>query len=252
MPAATVPVAPLGAHQLLVFLLQAGLLLTLAFALGRAAMKAGMPALVGELCAGVIAGPTVLAHIAPSWYHWLLPRDPVQLHLLDAAAQIGVLLLVGLTGAYMDLGLLRRRAGAAGGIGVAALLVPLGLGVAGGMLLPGSLVPHGTHRATIALFLGVALGASAIPVIAKILLDMRLLHRNVGQLTLCVATIDDTAGWLLLSVVAAMATVGPNAGRLALSVGYLASVAVVAVLARPVLRIEIRTAYCALTNMEKR
>src|SRR5260370_26900628 len=106
---ALAPVAPIGAHQLLVFLLQVGSLLLLALLLGRLAAKAGMPAIVGELCAGVLFGPSVFAHVSPAFYHWLLPHDPAQFHLLDAAGQLGSLLLVGLTRIYMDLGLVRRR-----------------------------------------------------------------------------------------------------------------------------------------------
>src|SRR5260370_18823958 len=106
---ALAPVAPIGAHQLLVFLLQVGSLLLLALLLGRLAAKAGMPAIVGELCAGVLFGPSVFAHVSPAFYHCLLPHDPAQFHLLDAAGPLAVLLLVGLTGLYMDLALVRRQ-----------------------------------------------------------------------------------------------------------------------------------------------
>jgi Kef-type K+ transport system membrane component KefB len=239
-PVAAAPLPPLPAHQLLIFLLQAGLLLLLAVVLGWLAHQAGLPAVVGELCAGVLAGPSVLAHVAPGLYGWLLPRSPAQLHLLDAAGQLGVLLLVGLTGISVDLSLVRRRGATAARIGLAAFAVPLGLGVATGFLLPGSVVQSGASDVTFALFLGTAMAVSAIPVIAKTLTDMRLLHRNVGQLVLCAVTIDDTLGWLLLSVVAAMATTGVRAGRLALSIGCVALVAVAAVLARPVVAAVLR------------
>ncbi len=230
------PVAPLPSHQLLVFLLQIGVLLLLALLLGRLANRIGMPAIVGELSAGVLVGPSILAHLAPGLYRWLLPHDPAQFHLLDAAGQVGVLLLVGLTGIYMDLGLVRRRGGTAARIGAASLVVPLGLGVATGLLLPASLIPGSAGRSTFALFMGVALGVSAIPVIAKTLMDLRLLHRNIGQLTLCAVMIDDILGWLLLSVVAAMATTGVRAGNIAASIGYLGIIIGCALLGRPFVR----------------
>jgi Kef-type K+ transport system membrane component KefB len=239
---ALAPVAPIGAHQLLVFLLQVGSLLLLALLLGRLAAKAGMPAIVGELCAGVLVGPSVLAHVSPAFYHWLLPHDPAQFHLLDAAGQLGVLLLVGLTGIYVDLGLVRRRGATAVRISVAGLIIPLSLGVTAGFLLPASMIPGSAGRSTFALFLGVALGVSAIPVIAKTLLDLRLLHRNIGQLTLCAVMVDDIFGWLLLSIVAAMATSGVRAGHVALSIGYLGIIGVCALLGRPFLRAALRAA----------
>jgi Kef-type K+ transport system membrane component KefB len=62
---ASIIVPAIPPHQLLVFLLQAGLLLAVALLLGMLARRFGMPAIAGELCAGVIAGPSVLSHIAP-------------------------------------------------------------------------------------------------------------------------------------------------------------------------------------------
>ena len=206
------PIAPIGAHQLLVFLLQIGLLLGLALALGRLAAGMSMPAVVGELAAGVLLGPSLLGHVAPGLSGWLLPRQPEQLHMLDAVGQLGVLLLVGVTGMHIDLGLVRRKGATAAWVSAGGLLVPLGLGVGWGFLLPGSLVPDGAERPVLALFLGVAMAVSAIPVIAKILLELRLLHRDIGQLVICAAAVDDIVGWFLLSVASAMATVGVHTG----------------------------------------
>jgi Kef-type K+ transport system membrane component KefB len=242
MQLAVGPVAPIGAQPLLVFLLQVGLLLLLALVLGRLATRLGMPAIVGELCAGVLAGPSVLAHITPDVYSRLFPSQAAQFNLLDAVGQIGVLLLVGLTGIHLDLGLVRRRGATAARISIAGLILPLGLGLATGALLPGSLVPDSVERNTFALMLGVVMAVSAIPVIAKTLLDMRLLHRNIGQLTLCAVMIDDIVGWLLLAVVSAMATTGVRAGDIGMSVGFLVLVMVVAVAARPVVRAALRRA----------
>jgi Kef-type K+ transport system membrane component KefB len=161
---------------------------------------------------------------------------------------VGVLLLVGLTGAYLDLGLVRRRGGAAASISVAGVVVPLGLGIGLGFLLPGTLLGNPAHRGTFALFLGVAMGVSAIPVIAKTLLDMRLLHRNVGQLTLCAAMVDDIVGWLLLSVVSAMVVSGVSGPDLARSIAYLVGVLLLAWLLRPAVRAALRRANATAEN----
>ncbi|GAA4473813.1 cation:proton antiporter [Phytohabitans houttuyneae] len=235
MSLAVSPTAPIGAHPLLVLLLQIGLLLLLALALGRLAIRLGMPAIVGELTAGVLVGPSVLAHALPGVSAWLFPRDPAQVHMLDAVGQLGVLLLIGITGMHMDLGLVRRRGTTAAKISIAGVTVPLGLGVGIGFLLPVSQVPDSADRTTFALFLGVAMGVSAIPVIAKTLLEMRLLHRNIGQLILSAVIVDDFIGWILLSVVSAMATVGVRGGDLLLAVGGLVGVMLLArLLRRPV------------------
>ncbi|GAB2830156.1 hypothetical protein GCM10022221_31060 [Actinocorallia aurea] len=231
-------VPPMTSHALMLFLLQAGVLLTAAVLLGRLAVRLGWPAVAGELTAGVLLGPSVLGQTAPDLMLWLFPRDPAQFHLLDAVGQIGVLLLVGVTGAQMDLGLVRRRGRTAAYVSATSLVIPLGLGIAVGAALPA--VFHGPQadRTSFALFLGVALCVSAIPVIAKTLTDMNLLHRNTGQLTLAAAMVDDIAGWLLLSVVSAMAAAGASAAGTALSAAYVVLVVLTAwLVVRPVARV---------------
>ncbi|WP_214408513.1 cation:proton antiporter [Sphaerisporangium fuscum] len=237
------PVAPIATHDLLVFLLQVALLLLLAHVLGRLAGRLGMPAVVGELLAGVVLGPSLLGHLAPAVSAWLFPAASEQFHLLDAVGQVGVLLLVGLTGMHVDMGLVRRRGLTAAGVSAGGLCVPLGLGVVAGFLLPRTLVPHGTDATVFALFLGVAMCVSAIPVIAKVLMDMGLLHRNVGQLTLTAGMIDDAFGWFVLSVISAMAGKAVSAGTVLTALAHLAVlVASALVIGRPLARRALRSA----------
>ncbi|MFD1146684.1 cation:proton antiporter [Saccharothrix hoggarensis] len=234
---AAAPPGPLGAHQMLLFLLQIGVLLGAAFALGRLATKFRLPAVVGELAAGVVLGPSLLGAVAPGLSGWLFPADTGQIHLLDAVGQLGVLLLVGFTGMHIDLGLARRQGRAAAWVSAGGLLIPLGLGFGAGFLLPQAMIGEGTARPTFALFLGVAVCVSSIPVIAKVLLEMNLLHRDIGQLVVTAAALDDIVGWSLLAVVSGMATAGLTTGHVMLSVGALIVVAAFALLlGRPLIK----------------
>lgn len=234
--ATAAPVPPLSSHQLLIFLLQVTTLLGLAFILGRLAELVKLPAIVGELLAGVVLGPSLIGTLFPGFSGWLLPHDPGQMHLLDAAGQIGVLLLVGVTGSHLDMKMMRRRRTTALKVSLSGLLIPLGLGIGLGYMLPDSLVPDKTSRGVFAMFLGVAMCVTAIPVIAKTLADLKLMHRDVGQLTLAAGVVDDAVGWFLLSVVSAMATVGVSTHQVSKSVLYLIGfVAFAFILARPVI-----------------
>jgi Kef-type K+ transport system membrane component KefB len=203
--AAAVPPS-LSAVQLVVFLGQLAGLLVLATLAGRLATRLSLPTVTGELLVGVLLGPTVLGQLPAQFGAWLPGRDPHQQVLLDVVGQLGVLLLVGLTGTGLDLDRVRARGRAALRVSAGGLVVPLGLGVLLGFVLPASL--FGGDRLTFALLLGVALAVSAIPVIARILTDLRLADRDVGQLIMTASAVDDAVGWLLLSVVAAMATGG--------------------------------------------
>jgi Kef-type K+ transport system membrane component KefB len=214
------PIPPLSAAEQLILLVQLASLLCTALVLGRVVARFGMPAIVGELLAGVLLGPSVLGHTWPAVQHWLFPPGPAQQHLLDAVGQFGVLLLVGIAGAHLDLASLRRRGAAAVRISLLGLVIPLALGLLAGFYAPG-ILRAGADRAVFGLFVGVAMCVTAIPVIAKTLADMNLLHREVGQLTMTAGMVDDAVGWFLLSVVSAMATVGVRPGSLTLSLLYL-------------------------------
>jgi Kef-type K+ transport system membrane component KefB len=231
------PPPPLPGHTVMVFLLQLILLLGLARLLGSLAERVRMPAVAGELLTGVLLGPSLLGHLMPHYASWLLPGGPGQIGLVDAVGQLGVLLLVAFTGSHLDLGMVRERGAAAAYISVSGLALPLGLGIATGFLLPRVVSGTTTSRGVFALFLGVAMCVSAIPVISKTLTDMRLLHRDVGQLTLAAGMLDDAVGWFLLSLVSAAATAGVTLGGTVVSLLSLAGfVLVVILLGGPLVR----------------
>ncbi|MET7421134.1 cation:proton antiporter [Dactylosporangium sp. NPDC005555] len=238
---ASTPMPPVAAATLLVFLTQIGVLLLTATLLGRLSTKLGMAAIVGELFAGVVLGPSILGHLSPGVAEWLFPHKAGQFNMLDAVGQVGMLLLVGVAGMCLDVGLLRRQGPRAGVVSLTSLVIPLGLGIACGLLLPAVIMPAGGDRAVFAGFIGVALCVSAIPVIAKILTDLRILHRDLGQLILIAAGVDDAVGWLLLAVVTTMATVGVTTGAVTLSVLTLAGILLFTVVVlRPLLRVILR------------
>ncbi|GAB7042997.1 MULTISPECIES: cation:proton antiporter [Catenuloplanes] len=232
------PVPPLSADQLLLLFLQLGVLLLLAFGLGRLAQRFGMPAVAGELLTGVLLGPSVLGSAFPAVGGWLFPADAAHVHLIDAVSQFAVVLLVGVAGLHLDLAIVRRRRGVVATVTTGGLLLPMALGIAAGYLVPRVLFPAETHRTTFALFLGVAMAVSAVPVIAKTLTDMRLMHRDVGQLILATATIDDAMAWFLLSVISSLAVHTFVPGQVVVSILWLIGfLAAAALLGRPAVRL---------------
>lgn len=96
------PVNTIDAHGILILLAELLLLLAAAFGLGRLGMRFGLPAVCGELIAGVLLGPSVLGPVAPAAESWLIPHDAAQVHLVDAIGQLGVLLLVAFSGIQVD------------------------------------------------------------------------------------------------------------------------------------------------------
>ena len=210
-------------HQLLLFWLQLLALLLTARALGGALRAIGQPAVIGELSAGLLLGPSVFGHLAPAAHDWLFPADPLQRALLAGPAWIGVFLLLILTGLETDPALIRRLGGAAARVALGSLVLPVLAGVGLGLALPEAFVGGATERVVFALFMGTALGISALPVIAKILSDLALMRRNVAQMLIAAAMANDLAGWILLGMVAGLAKSGAlDAAQLAITVAGLA------------------------------
>lgn len=210
-------------HQLLVFWCQVLALLLAARLLGGVARAFGQPSVIGELAAGVLLGPSVLGSLAPGVHDWLFPADPVQRGLLAGLAWLGVFLLLVLTGMETDLALVRRLGRATARVAFGSLLVPLAAGVALGLVLPDAFVGAGATRGVFALLMGAALALSALPVIAKILQDLDLMRRNVAQVLIAAAMVDDVVGWILLGAASSLAQSGSvQAGRLGVAVGGLA------------------------------
>jgi Kef-type K+ transport system membrane component KefB len=240
--------APLAHDRLALFLLQIGVLLAAGWALGRLALRLRLPALVGELAAGVLLGPTLLGNAAPALAQRLFPQQAPQSQLLDAFCQFGVVLLVAVTGAQFDARMLKRRGSLAMRVSLAGVLLPLGLGIATGHLVPDALLGDAGERGVFALFLGVAMCVTAIPVIAKTLADLNLLHRNVGQLVIAAALFDDAVGWLLLALVSALAAGTAVGAQLALTATWTALLLLAAAVAGPRLAARMKSPHTALTG----
>ncbi len=194
--------------QLANLFLRLGLLLLTARFFGDLATRRGQPAVVGELLAGIVLGPTVLGALAPGLGHWVVPQSDLGRHLLEFAAQLGAIFLLLITGLETDLPLIRQHARTAFGVSLGGVTVTFTSGLALGWLLPDRLLAEPDERMVFALFIATAMSISAIPVIAKVLMDLDLMRRDVGQTIIAAGLCDDTAGWILLSLVAGLAASG--------------------------------------------
>lgn len=192
--------------EVLQLVVQIALLLASARLLGGLAQRFNLPSVVGEILAGVVLGPSLLSSIFPVLGEWIVPRSAVQGFLLEAVALIGVMLLLIVTGLETDLGLIRRKARTAVGVAVGGLVLPFAAGLALGYLIPDDLLTDPSQRAVFALFIATALSISAIPVLAKVLMDLDLMRRDIGQTLLAAGMIDDITEWTLLGVVTALAS----------------------------------------------
>ena len=128
--------------------------------------------------------------------------------MLDGIAQFGVLLLLLLTGMVTDVGLIRKAGRPAIAISLTGISIPFACGVSLGFFLPDTLVPHVEQRWATALFLGVALSISTIKIVAMVVHEMNFMRRDLGQIIVASAIIDNSIGWIIVAVVFGIARGG--------------------------------------------
>ncbi len=190
------------------FIAELVLLMVAGRLLGEGMLRLGQPAVMGQLLAGVILGPSVLGALWPDLQHAVFPTAQAQKSMLDAISQFGILLLLLLTGMETDLKLVRKVGTAAVTVSLAGVAVPFCCGVALGWFLPNSLLPHADQRLLTALFLGTALSISSIKIVAAIVRDMNFSRRDLGQVIVSSAILEDTIGWILIAVTLSLAQAG--------------------------------------------
>lgn len=188
-------------NEILGILIQISVLLLFARICGEIAQKLGQPAVLGEILSGIILGPTLLGNIFPFFNGWIIPQTDLQKILLEVIALIGAMFLLLITGLETDLQLIKHHSKKTFGIAFGELPVSLASGFAFGFFIPDALLVNPDDRLIFSMFIAIAISLSAIPVIAKVLIDLKLIRRDIGQITLSVGMFDDTVAWILLSIV---------------------------------------------------
>ena len=191
-----------------VFIAQILVLMVVGRLLGEAMLRIGQPAVMGQLIAGLLLGPSLFGWLAPDLQHLLFPRTPEQKAMLDAVSQVGILLLLLLTGMETDLKLVRQTGKASVYASLLGIVVPFACGVALGFALPDAMLPDPAKRMITALFLGTALSIASVKIVAMVVREMNFMRRTVGQVILASAIIDDSVGWIIVSIIFSLALHG--------------------------------------------
>ena len=195
-------------HRVMIFFTQIMLLIVVGRLLGELMQRIGQPAVIGQLLAGIILGPSVFGALWPTAQHMIFPVASADRQMLNAVSELGVLMLLLLTGMETDLGLVKRVRRAAALTSLAGIVIPFLCGYALGEMLPESLLPDPGRRLLTSLFLATALSISSVKIVAAVLREVDFLRRNLGQVILAAAILDDTIGWTILAFIGGLAAEG--------------------------------------------
>lgn len=211
--------------------------------MGRLAVRVGQPAVMGEIVAGILLGPTLLGALPGNLDEHLFPED-VRPY-LQVLAQLGLVLFMFLVGLEVDLSFIRGRERIAVSVSAASIILPFALGALLATLL------HSRHDlftradgetrviefAGFALFMGVAMSITAFPVLARILAERSMHKIPTGVLALACAAVDDVLAWALLAVVVAVVAAGSVGGVFAILLWSVVFALVMFLVVKPLLQL---------------
>ena len=187
------------------FFIAVAVVMLLARLFGMAFVRINQPRVMGEVLAGIVLGPTVVGALWPDLETALFPSDIIPF--IGVVAQLGLIFYMFLVGLEVDLSQIKGRVGQVAAISNVSVALPMMLGIA--VALPVyELVGPDKKFVAFALFMGVSMSITAFPVLARILVERRMLKRPVGVLALACAAVDDVTAWFLIALATAVSVAG--------------------------------------------
>ncbi len=193
-------------HPLAILLLQIITIVVVARLFGWVCRKIGQPAVIGEIVAGIVLGPSLVGIYFPEFSGFLFP--PESLSNLQFLSQIGLILFMFVIGMELDLNVLRHQANEAVVISHASIIIPFTLGMGLAYFIYHSLAPGGVSFVSFGLFLGISMSITAFPVLARIAQERDMHKSRLGTIVITCAAADDITAWSLLAAVIAIVKAG--------------------------------------------
>ncbi|MFM6925904.1 MAG: cation:proton antiporter [Ferruginibacter sp.] len=218
---------------LAVLLLQIIVIIAFARLFGYLFKKIGQPAVIGEIVAGIVLGPSIVGAYFPEINHFLFPV--ASLSTLSFISQIGLILFMFIIGMELDLKAIGKQAYGAVIISHASIIIPYTLGVWLAYHIYHEYAPANITFLSFALFMGISMSITAFPVLARILQEKGLTRSRLGAMVLTCAAADDLTAWCILAAVIALVKSGSSFSVLYTIVLAIVYVLVMLKLVRPYL-----------------
>ncbi len=179
-------------------LIQLIVILSTARIMGWIFRKMGQPAVIGEMAAGLMLGPSLFGGLAPELYELAFPQSSFVT--LNTVSRVGVWIFMFLVGVELDLSVLRKVGKTAFVISQVSIYTPLAFGALLSLALYKEFSYSHVSPAAFALFLGAAMSITAFPVLARILKERGLTTTPLGVIAIACAAVDDVTAWCILAV----------------------------------------------------
>ena len=170
--------------------------------MGALFTRCGQPAVVGEMVAGILLGPSLLGLVAPGAYHFIFL--PSSLGSLKLFSEIGVCLFMFAVGMELDVAHLRHKAHTAVVVSNASIIIPYFMGVVLALFLYSNFAAPGATFTAFALFMGISMSITAFPVLVRILQDRGIFKTVLGGTATVCAAMGDVTAWCILAFIVAI------------------------------------------------
>ena len=180
------------------------LIIALSSLLGALARRCGQPTVIGQILAGVVAGPTLLGRLPGHLTSHIFPHQVISY--LAVLAQVAIVVFMFVVGYEIDFRPLRGRMRAISFIAPAALFVPMMLGIGSTFLFRSAYTGTGQSNVgarSFILYMGVVTSITALPVLASIVRERGLAGTVAGVVATSAAGIMDVAAWIILAAAVA-------------------------------------------------
>jgi Kef-type K+ transport system membrane component KefB len=196
--------------------------------------KTGQPAVIGEIVAGIVLGPSVFGVIAPAVSAFIFPVN--SLANLQFLSQVGLILFMFIIGLELDVNIIRRQAREAVIISHASIIIPYTSGMALALLMYRSFAPPGISFLSFSLFMGIAMSITAFPVLARILQERKITQTKLGKMALTCAAADDVTAWCILASLVGIVKAGTSSYALYTVCLLIFYVVVMVTIVRPLIK----------------
>ena len=186
--------------DIIILFLSLAVMLGMAKIIGELFIRMKLPSVIGEILAGIILGPTILGRLAPGTYSLFFPTGDSRIFIaLEAFILIGVVFLLLTAGLEVELSSVFKQGKSVAIVSSLSIIFPFAIGAFVVLFFPRL---FGAEKSSFALtiFIGISLSITALPLIAKILLNLKLFHSEFGMLIMASAVVKDLIGWLIFSV----------------------------------------------------
>lgn len=188
-------------HDLVVLLIGMASMLILSRIASELARSVKFPVVMGEIIIGIILGPTILGNFAPEVSAYMFPVSGNATIALNGITMVAVIMMLFVAGMEVQLPVVLKQGKAAVLTSTLSMIIPFALGFVTAWYYPQWFGITNEFKLLFALFFGTALSISALPVIARILIDMGLFKTKIGMIIIASAMFNDLLGWLIFSFI---------------------------------------------------